>query len=407
MQPTTLIVISEDASLIAMCREALRDLGHAGAWELVGSPDCPDSPAGICLWDYNSAKKFAPNLAAKANAIHLFLVNPKDLDAFYAVMPKAEGSILLKPLTRAVLQAFLASLAPSPSQNSLRAERDQLLGCLLEANLKLQEYDQRRTNFLARAVHELRVPLTALTGFCGLLAAGELGEVNPNQLDALRRMELSVARMTRMTSAMFELSIAGQSEPQPHLQEGQILDCVDRAIQLMRPLAEEKDLRITCADLIPPELPLFFEGEQIEQVVVNLLDNACKASPRHSAIEISGYPYFWERRFLKSGVELNDRRRSHVPAPNAYRIDIRDAGAGVRPEHLENIFEEYTSYFGPRDRSGGGLGLAICRLIMERHDGRIWATSESSGALFSFVLPYNAAKRAQSTASAWRKSQSA
>lgn len=411
MQPTTVTVISEDAALIVMCREALRDLGQAGAWQLLTAADCPPLTHGICLWDYDPETTAASFAAATPGAVNLFLVSPKDLQEFREIMPKADGSILLKPVTRAVLQAFLVSLVPGLSDSSLRAERDQLLGCLLEANLKLQEYDRRRTNFLARAVHELRVPLTALAGFSGLLAAGELGELNANQMDAVRRMEASVARLTRMTSAMFELSIAGQgpgqSEHEPRLQAGQILECVDRAVQLMRPVAGEKDVEITVGRLVPPEMPLFFESDQIEQVLVNLLDNACKASPRHSSIEISAYPYFWERRFLAGEPEPNDRRQSHVPAPNSYRIDVRDAGPGVQPEHLENIFEEYTSYFGSQDRSGGGLGLAICRLIMERHHGRVWAVSEPSGALFSFVLPYNGAKRAQNASSTWRKSQSA
>jgi signal transduction histidine kinase len=69
-------------------------------------------------------------------------------------------------------------------------------------------------------------------------------------------------------------------------------------------------------------------------------------------------------------------------------VDIRDSGPGIPAEHLDRIFEEYTSYSGGQDRSGGGLGLAICRLILSRHGGRIWAESSSEGAVFSFVLPF-------------------
>jgi len=418
MQSTTLTVISEDANLIAMCREALRELVPADTWELVTAKECPDSISGVCLWDYYPGQTILP--ASSADAKHLFVVSPKDLNAFREAAPLADGSILLKPVTRAVLHAFLGSLVPA----SLVAERDELLECLLEANLKLQEYDRRRTNFLARAVHEFRVPLTALSGFCGLLSAGELGELNANQLDALHRMQHSVARMTRMTTAMFELSIAGQKEAgqneagqseagqseakqQPRLQEGDLAKCVESAFHLVQPLAQEKDLRLIAGDLTPAETPLFFESEQIEQVLVNLLDNACKASPRHGTIEVRGYPYFWERRFLTGKAGPNDRRRTNLPAPNSYRIDVCDQGPGVRPEHLESVFEEYTSYFGSHDRSGGGLGLAICRLIVERHHGRIWTTSQPSGAMFSFVIPYSAAKRAQKAPPRGQRSQTA
>jgi signal transduction histidine kinase len=69
-------------------------------------------------------------------------------------------------------------------------------------------------------------------------------------------------------------------------------------------------------------------------------------------------------------------------------VDIRDSGPGISPEHLTEIFQQYTSYAGSLDRSGGGLGLAICKLIVTSHGGRIWAESIEDGALFSFVLPF-------------------
>jgi len=57
-------------------------------------------------------------------------------------------------------------------------------------------------------------------------------------------------------------------------------------------------------------------------------------------------------------------------------------------EHLEKIFEEYTSYAGGQDRSGGGLGLAICKFILNLHQGQVWAESGADGSTFSFVLPF-------------------
>ena len=133
---------------------------------------------------------------------------------------------------------------------------------------------------------------------------------------------------------------------------------------------------------------LCFEPSQIEQVLINLLDNACKFTPTGGSIDVIAYPYFWERRFLQGGRVAADRRSNPVRSPNAYRIDIKDTGAGVPPDHLERIFEEYTSYGGAQDRSGGGLGLAICRLIVSRHKGRIWVDSDQNGSTFSFVLPH-------------------
>jgi signal transduction histidine kinase len=82
--------------------------------------------------------------------------------------------------------------------------------------------------------------------------------------------------------------------------------------------------------------------------------------------------------------------------PNAYRVDIRDSGARIPREHLTAIFEEDTSCIGGSDRSGGGLGLAICKMILHAHQGRVWAENSDSGPRFSFVLPLRT--RAESAA---------
>ena len=122
---------------------------------------------------------------------------------------------------------------------------------------------------------------------------------------------------------------------------------------------------------------------------INLLDNACKFTPKYGCIEVRGYPFFWERRAKLTTANINgERRSSRLQAPNAFRVDICDSGPGVPFEHLEKIFEEYTSYSGGQDRSGGGLGLAICKFILNLHQGQVWAESGTDGSTFSFVLPF-------------------
>jgi signal transduction histidine kinase len=120
---------------------------------------------------------------------------------------------------------------------------------------------------------------------------------------------------------------------------------------------------------------------------VNLLDNACKFVPKDGFIEVRGYSCFLERRKLWANAGMERRARASQE-PNCYRVDIMDNGPGVPQELLESIFEEYTSYSGSQDRSGGGLGLAICRWIVNRHGGRVWAEASPVGTTFSFVLPF-------------------
>jgi two-component system sensor histidine kinase KdpD len=127
--------------------------------------------------------------------------------------------------------------------------------------------------------------------------------------------------------------------------------------------------------LEPPDTVLYLDTASIEQVLVNLLENACKFSPRNSSIEVRG---------CVTTFETPDAAQVTMPV---YRIDIQDRGMGIPAEHIDLIFEEYTSYAGARDRSGGGLGLAICKMIVAEHRGFIWAVSDGYGTTMSFVLP--------------------
>jgi signal transduction histidine kinase len=390
----TLSVVSTDDRLVVLCREVLQQLGDTAGEAEVRTDARPSTE--VCLWDCESAGLIPESGTTDGRT--LYLVAPAEVKTLLHKVPAAEGHVLLKPVTRAVLRAFLASAFPLASLRdsvessyvgTLRANRDELLQRLLHANLRLQEYDQQRTNFIARAVHDFRAPLTALSGFCGLLASGELGSLDERQKEALERMQHSTERLSRMASAMFDLSIGAKVNSRPNLREGDIRERIKQAVYEVLPLAREKQISIQAESVMPSSNPLYFEPSQIEQVLLNLLDNACKFTQRGGVIEVSGYPYFWERRFLKGGRSgPTDRRQNRVLSANSYRIDIKDTGPGVPPDRLSHIFEEYTSYAGPQDRSGGGLGLAICRLIMSRHEGHIWADSHQRGASFSFVLPY-------------------
>jgi signal transduction histidine kinase len=192
-----------------------------------------------------------------------------------------------------------------------------------------------------------------------------------------------------MASAMFDLSTGPRLSRKPDLQEGDIVEPIRQALHEVTPVAREKQVDLRADQIVPPPVPLFFEAQQIEQVLVNLLDNACKFVPKKGYIEVRGYPYFLDRRRLWANTGT-ERRRQVSMAPNCYRIDIADNGPGVPVNLLESIFEEYTSYSGAHDRSGGGLGLAICRWIVNRHGGRVWAESNPGGTTFSVVLPFRA-----------------
>jgi two-component system phosphate regulon sensor histidine kinase PhoR len=188
-----------------------------------------------------------------------------------------------------------------------------------------------------------------------------------------------------MAAAMLQLSVGRHVKRRLDLQPGRIQACLDQALHEIAPFAEDKRIGIT-VDAGPCSRQLFFEPGQMEQVLINILHNACKFTPRAGSIELTGRSYFWERRANFSTVSV-ERRNRNLREANSYRLDICNSGRPIPRELLGRIFEEYTSYAGGSDRSGGGLGLAICRMIITEHDGKIWAENTSAGPMISFVIP--------------------
>ena len=390
---------SSNRQLHSLCQEVFDEILGRG-WTLhVASGSVPECDADLYLWDIESRTDAFSTIEPRDKWRHFFLVDRSGVQHFREALSFPAANIVLKPITRSALLVFFTDAckrcsetppapADEPAAESLRAERDEILQCLMQTNLKLQEYDQDRTNFLARAVHDFRAPLTAVTGYCGLLLGEDIGTLTQDQREILERMHRSAKKLSRMATAMFQLSIAPRTEATLDLQQGEIRDCIEQALHEVAQVAEEKRLSIT-VNTAPALEPLFFEPMKLEQVLVNLLDNACKFAPRGGTIDIRGYPCVWHRH---AGAETGagtaaDRMWRDERIPNAYRVDIRDTGSGIPATHLTNVFEEYTSYAGGVDRSGGGLGLAICRMILTQHKGRIWAESSKDGAVFSFVLP--------------------
>src|SRR5258706_299118 len=201
-------------------------------------------PAELYLWDFE--RGVLPDASAYRRAKHIFLVDRKDLTSFAEQIGIDAVRVVLKPVNRVTLQSFIdlchneGPASRDEDVNALRLDRDSLLEYALQANLKLQEHEQDRTNFLARALHDLRAPLTALHGYCGLLLEGQLGPVNARQADLLQRMQNSSRRMARLAGGMFELSVHGRVQRKLQLERVEIESCVDQALHELSPLLSDK-----------------------------------------------------------------------------------------------------------------------------------------------------------------------
>jgi len=353
-------------------------------------------PAEIYVWDVDPNGP-VPSPVQDAVAKNLFLVTHSDLERFDKALPGATA-VILKPLNRGVVSAFCqagdARVRTFAKQDQLRADRDALLQFVLDANLRLQRHEEERTNFLSRALHDFRAPLTALRGYCEMLLDGRLGFLTAAQDELLRGMLRSVRRLSGLAAGMYRLSVEGRAPSNLKLEYGDIESCVEQAIHELTPFISEKDINVS-VELEPSVEALRFDQEQIEQVFVNLVENSCKFTQQSGEIRIHGYSTHWD--FPGSKPSSASQR------PNAYRIDLSDSGPGVDATHVASIFEQYTSYSGPKDRSGGGLGLAICRGIIEAHGGVIWAEPSAGGARFVFVLPFLASRKSASSEAGFEK----
>lgn len=391
-------VFSTDRELHRQVEAALQGLPGATPSVRLGWYDEPERNSDFYIWDYQPSLQLPEWMTEENPRRHLFVLDRKSLPAFRQAMPLADPAILLKPVMTAPLRAILVhamaaqkrTVPPTDEQQleSLRSERDEILDCLIETNVKLQQYDQERTNFLARAIHDFRAPLTAIGGYCALLLAGQLGDLTAAQREVLQRMQRSTQRVSRMTSAMYELSLGTRMSAVRMAGEDDVRACIEQAAYEVRPLSDETGISISL-HIVPPAVPLAIDTGSLERVLVNLLENAVKFTPQGGFIEVQSYPFFWERRSFRDGLWRQEDRRGHEDrSPNAYRVDVRDNGSGIPQGQIDSIFNEYTSYAGSQDRSGGGLGLAICRLIVKQHHGTVWAENlEPVGAMFSFILP--------------------
>ena len=380
-----------EAALFELCRVALRELAAENC-ELIASPNQSDVPqADAYIWDFQP-EAFPNHLGPQKIEQSLFVIDPKLLDQFREFVGRQNASVLLKPFQASALHPFLkhsiCQFRPVAEEPRPADEQRDLLDCLLHATMRLQKYDDTQAGLLARAVHDLQAPLTALSGYCGLLISERLGPLNSEQVDLLCRMQHSLKRVSRLAEAMFELSEAPHGVETSDLKPGDVEACIGQAIQEITQQAEEKQIQVAVS-VENPERPLLFDSVRIEQVLVNLLENACKFTPKRGTIEVSGYPVSWNRHASRIPIKSASNGNHVAPVQtDAYRIDVRDSGTAIAAEDVESVFEEQTSGANGNDRSGGGLGLAICRMIVEQHGGNIWAESGGGGTQFSFVIPH-------------------
>ncbi len=225
-----------------------------------------------------------------------------------------------------------------------------------------------REELLTVVSHELRTPCTVIQGYNRLLLSGRFGELSEKQRYFLEESQKSCQRLNGFIGNLLETARQGLAVGPLEVAEAPLAPVVEGVVRQLGPLIEEHRLRIELA--LCPEAPRArFDPPRVEQVLTNLIGNALKFAPPDSTIEVT-------LRAVERGG------RSFV------EIAVLDAGPGIDARDGERIFEPYAQVGDARRAGGLGLGLAICRRIVEAHGGQIGVDARTGGgSRFAFTLP--------------------
>lgn len=266
----------------------------------------------------------------------------------------------------------------------LLQEREITYRNLLAAYLKLQEVNRQKTVFLASAAHELKTPLAVIKGYYDLLLTSSLGKLSEKQRDILEESKESCDRLVRLVSMFLNYSALESGKLVLQLRENDLRDCLEEMTSRWSEAFQRKGVKLE--KHLDPSIPAFkFDYQKVQQAAANLLDNALKHTAAGGTVTLRVRPHFWERRVAEV-APVQERRRFRLPRPNSVEVSVTDSGAGIAPEHHQEIFEDFVRV--DRNTSGMGLGLAIAKRLIQAHRGKIWVESElQQGSTFAFLLP--------------------
>ena len=245
----------------------------------------------------------------------------------------------------------------------------------------LRQRDAVKTSLLSSVSHELRTPLTSIKSMLFTLQHEE--PLSHASAEGLTSIEEQVDYLNRLVGNLLDMSRLEAGTLQPRREWNLLEDLVEGAIRRLDIFIKDRSIAIELAPDLPP---ISVDAVQIQQVLINLLENAVKFSPAGSSIR------------LAASVEDGE-----------LELSVTNTGAGIPSNELEKIFERfYRLESGQSPRlPGTGLGLAICRGIIDAHGGRISARSTGGETIFVFRLPFNNPTGQQTDSNALRPVESA
>jgi two-component system sensor histidine kinase KdpD len=247
------------------------------------------------------------------------------------------------------------------SQGVLALERVRLSQAASRARL-LEESDRFKSSLLSSVSHELRTPLATIKAAVTSLRSRAVEWNTEARADLLAAVEEETDHLNQLVGNLLNMSRIEAGALKPERSWNSLAEIVSSALDRTRQQTEKHIVEVdVSADL--PLVPVDYF--QIEQVFINLISNSTKYSPEGTTITIDAHP----------------------PKGKMLQVAVRNQGPHVATEHLARIFDKFYRVTAADRVTGAGLGLSICKGIIEAHGGHIWAENLEHGFAFQFTLP--------------------
>lgn len=229
-----------------------------------------------------------------------------------------------------------------------------------------------KDEFLAMVTHELKTPLVPIQGYSDILLGEHLGPLNSTQKERLQIISSSASTLLQLISDLLDAQKLELGQLRIKKEKNNLKDTVEKTILGMMPTAISDNISLTYGP--KKDIYAFYDDDRVKQVLTNLIKNSLKAtSPKTGKVEVS----------------LEERQNEIV-------VSVKDNGRGIPPAAKDKIFKKFyqVDTTSTREKGGSGLGLSICKGIVEAHGGTIWMQSNvPQGTIFSFTIPKSDASK--------------
>ncbi|NTV53127.1 MAG: response regulator [Candidatus Firestonebacteria bacterium] len=261
---------------------------------------------------------------------------------------------------------------------------------LSEENHKLHELEKLKNEFIAMIAHELRTPLTAIKGYLSLVLTENAGPLHDLQKKYLRVVNQNSEKLQRIVEEVLDIAQMDKSEFHLHTMPSNLFSIIGKAVAVLQEAVEAKDIRLE-VNFDAAAGPISVDRRRFKQVMVALVENAVAFSQAHRSVWISVKPWEGIDTLYQDDVPCSYVDFLSLDPGDYLEISVEDEGPGIPKDMLSEVFKKFyqVEELYVRQVGGMGLGLTLCKRLVETMGGRIWVKSQvGKGSKFAFILPW-------------------